>query len=677
MSKHRVCLEYIGSSTEFQDDSSYQAAYKSVYKPLVSLLMERPDLKFSFYFTGPQIEYFKKKNPEFLLALKNLISKKQVEIIGGGYYNPLFPLILPADRAAQIEKLTLTHRQNFGKRPRGASLFCDSWDPALLSTLDAASLEYVLLDSSLLPVGKNVFLPLVMNNLDKSTLILPVYTDLAAKKGEGPREHFSRIAAACKAAVKNDAENSGADRMLCISYDINSVKNILSKDWMQEMLDLIISEKKSSLHLPYDCVKDSSVFVPCFIHSGINKNIARWCFTPYEPVEQKDNYPVNIYDYLQVYKTSHSLFDRMMNVSMLVNQCHGDKMRKNAAREKLLAAQCGDAYVCRSSSELAAFKERQNAYKNLTESERLVRECSAFKESVTSYDYNGDGFKEYVCRLEKCNVCVGNDGGSIFELDVMKASGNYADNISRTKKYDSLDDNYFRGIFVDHLFEIEEAKKYCKGEPCRNGMFSSKRYKEVLFSSQKQEIQFETKTKFSTLDQPILLKKNYIIKSNGITVQYILKNEGPIAVQGKFAVESNFAELNLLNPNYKPYNIEIVSGENIITGSSSDPCRKLVKDGLVQKASAVQITDSNSNVSFMFTPNEEAGVTFFPVSIKRRNMDTDIVQNESKTFVASFLWDVDLAASMEVEKTINLTITYTRKHRKSPQGQGASQPGQA
>ena len=69
----------------------------------------------------------------------------------------------------------------------------------------------------------------------------------------------------------------------------------------------------------------------------------------------------------------------------------------------------------------------------------------------------------------------------------------------------------------------------------------------------------------------------------------------------------------------------------------------------------------------MFTPNEEAGVTFFPVSIKRRNMDTDILQNESRTFVAALMWDVDLAAGMEVEKTINLTITQTRKRRKELQ----------
>ena len=637
-----------------------------MYKPLGTLLFANPDLKFSFYFTGPQIEFFKKKNPEFLDLIKNLISRKQIEIIGGGYYNPIFPLIFPQDRAAQIDKLSLALRQNFGKRPRGASLFCDSWDPSLLSTLDAANIEYVLLDSSILPNAKNIFLPLAMNNLGKSTLILPVYYCLAAKEGESPSEYFARISAACKSASKLSPEFSGMNKTLCVSYKLESVKPLLDSEWIQESLSLIKGDGSCSLDLPYNCAKESEAYVPRFVHSGINKEIARWCFAPYEPLEQKNSYPVNIYDYLQVYKTSHSLFDRMMNVSMLVNQCHGDKMRKNAAREKLLAAQRGEAFICRSKNELAAFKERQNAYKNLTEAERLVRECEAFKESLTSYDYNGDGFKEYVCRLEKFNVCVGSEGGSIFELDVMKASGNYADNISRSQKYDGLDDNYFRGIFVDHLFEDDEAKKYCRGEPCRNGMFSAKRYKESLFSSARQEIHLEAKTKFSTLDQPILLKKNYTIKSNGITVQYILKNEGPITVQGKFAVESNFAELNLLNPNYKPYNIEVVSGETIISGSSAEPCCKKNKDGLIQRASAVQITDLNSNVSFMFTPNEEAAVTFFPVNIQRRNMDTDIVQNESKTFVAAFIWDVDLKASMEVEKTISMTINYTKKRKISP-----------
>ena len=664
MSNIRICLGYAGRATEFQDETSYQAAYKSVYKPLGAFLFANPQLKFSFFFAGRQIEFFKKKNPEFLDLVKNLIARKQVEVIGGGYYNPLFPLILPADRAAQIETLTNSLRQNFGKRPRGICLFCDSWDPSLISTFAAASMEYALLDTSLFRQIKNLFLPIVMSNLGKSIVILPVEGRLAAQKGEGAKEFFSRARSAVLEARASDTQNPDADRCVPFFFDKETIAPFLDKDWREEFIANAQAATECVFDLPYNCVKEAGAFSQAFVHSGINQKIARWCVTPYESVETSDKYPLSVFDYLQTYKASRSLFDRMMNVSLMVNQCHGDKMRKNAARERLLAAQSGEAYVCRASNELASFVERQNAYKNLTEAERLVRECSSFKESVTSYDYNGDGFSEYVCRLEKFNVCVGTEGGSIFELDVLKAGGNYADNISRAKKYDGLDDNYFRGIFVDHLFEDEEAKKYCKGEPCRNGMFSAKRYKETMFSSQRQEIHFEARTKFSTMDQPILLKKNYIIKANGITVQYILKNEGPIAVQGKFAVESNFAELGLLNPNYKPYSIEIASGRDILTGSSASYCRETVQGGLVSKASAVQITDSNSNVSFMFTPNEEAGATFFPVTFKRRNMDTDILQNESRTFVTALIWDVDLAAGMEVEKTITLTITQTRKRKK-------------
>lgn len=668
MAGFRLCLEYSGNSTEFHDDASYQAAYRGTYKPLGALLFSHPELKFSFYFTGPQLEFFKKKNPEFLDLIKTLVARKQVEIIGGGYYNPIFPLIFPADRAAQIEKLSLVLRQNFGKRPRGVSLFCSAWEPSLVSTFDACNIEYVILDGSQLPPAKQLFLPVVMNNLGKSTVILPYYDELVFNKDESAEKYCGRLLNAFdsvrNAAGENPDKSDNSARMTIVPLDKDSVQNFLDENWLAAFLDSLGKNSSLSLELPGNCIRDAEVFVPCFVHAGINSKTARWCFMPYEPVELTDSYPVNIYDYLQTYKASQSLFDRMMDVSLLVNQCHGDKMRKNAARERLLAAQSGYAFVCFSHNELAAFNERQSAYKNLTEAEKLVRECSPFKESVTSYDYNGDGFKEYICRLEKSNVCIGPYGGSIFELDIMKASGNYADNISRIKKYDGLDDNYYRGIFVDHLFEEEEAVKYCEGEPCRNGLFSARRYREVSFSSKRQEIHFEASTNFSTLDQPILLKKNYVVKSDGIQVQYILINQGPVAVRAKFAVESNFAELNLLNPGYTPYNIEIVSGDNVIFGSSEKACTTLIKDGLLQNASALQVTDRNSNVNFIFTPNENAAVTFFPVTFKRRNMESDIVQNESRTFVTALIWDVDLAAGMEVEKTINLSITY-RKHKKN------------
>lgn len=660
----RLCPVFVGLSAEFQDSSSYEKAYRNIYKPLGALLFAKPELKFSFYFTGPQLEFFKKKNPEFLDLLKTLISRKQVEIIGGGYYNPLFPLLFPLDRSGQIEKLSLPIRQHFGKRPRGVSLFADSWDPSLILTLDACSMEYVLLDSNLLPPTKQVFLPVVMNDRGKTSTILPSYEEFNPQKGEGAKAYFERLLSAFNSIQKSDAENAAFDRTVVVPVTSESISFLFDEAWLGEFSSCIGNGETIVSETPYASIKSSGAFVQAYVHSGINPKIARWCFTPYERVEITDGYPTNIYDYLQTYSASRSLYDRMTHISLLLNQCRGDKMRKNAAREKLMSAQSGEAFICRSSNELATFAARQNAYKNLTEAEKLLRECAPFKESVTSYDYNGDGFKEYVCRLEKYNVCITPSGGSIFELDVMKASGNYADNFSRVKKYDGIDDNYLRGIFVDHIFEEEEAAKYCKGEPCRNGLFSAKRYKEIAFSSQKQEIVLEAKTQFSTMDQPISLKKKYIVKSSGIVVQYILKNEGPIAVKAKFAVEANLAELNLLGTDYKPYNIELASGGEIIGGTSDVACYEKVQGGLLQKVSAMQITDSNSNVSFVFTPNEEAGATYFPVTFKRRNMDSDIVQNESRTFVSALVWDVDLPAGLEVEKTISLTIAYSRKAKK-------------
>ena len=670
MGNLNLCPIFSDTFLRFHDDSMYKAVYEKIYKPLGALLFANPSLKFSFYFTGTQIEFLKKQNSEFFELLKELISKKQIEIIGGGYYNPIFPILFPLDRSGQIEKLSLSIRQNFGRRPRGMKLFADSWDPSMISVLNDFNMDYVLLENSLLPPAKQLFLPVVMSDRGKTTTVLPVYNEFTVNKDESAKDYFTRILNSFEKLRSLESHldenpDSSPERVIAIPFNDTTIAPFLDSSWFQEFFALVSESERLNFSLPHASIKSCNAFIQGYVHAGIGESIARWCFTPYESVEVSDGYPTNIYDYLQTYSASRLLYDRMIHVSLLLNQCRGDKMRKKAAREKLWAGQSGDAYICRSPNALSAFAARQDAYKNLTEAEKLVRECSNFKESVISYDYNGDGFKEYVCHLEKYNVCITPSGGTIFELDVMKAGGNYADNFSRIKKFDGIDDNYFRGIFVDHIFEESEAANYCKGEPCRNGLFSANIYREVAFSSQKQEILLETRTRFSTLDQPISLKKKYVVKSSGIQLQYILKNEGPVAVKAKFAVETNLAELNLLGSDYKPYNIELVSAGEILSGKSDIPCHATVEGGVIQKVSALQITDTNSNVSFVFAPNEEAGVTYFPVAFRRRNMEGDIVQNESRTFVSAFLWDLDLPAGMEVEKTISLSVSYIRRQRKN------------
>ena len=650
-------LELYSGSTNFNSVSEYKMIYDNYYKPLVSFLYANPDFSFSFYFSGPEFEYIKKKNPEFLEILKKLVDRKQVELIGGGFYNPVFPLLFPMDRSGQVDLLSTAIRKATGKRPRGVCLCASAWDPSLVTSFETCGMEYVELDSSLISKDKNLFLPIVMADRGKSIKILPVHNDFIPNENEEPSDLLLRIKKAVEKVSKNDTLNPDADRCATVILHKHQIEPLLKNKWLEKFLKEIKENYSDSikLNLPAVSVKNSTAFIQSYIHAGISADIAKWAKLPFQECEVKDS-SVNIYDFMQTYKRSQALYNRMIFVSLLVNQCHGDKMRKKTAREYLWAAQCGDAYVCKASGILVNSQERQNAYRKLTDAEKLVRECEEFKESISSFDYNCDGFKEYVCRMDKYNACINLKGGSIFELDVMKDSGNYADNMSRVMPMDKCNDNYDKGLFVDHLFEKDQYENYINGRPCKNGVFSGNVYKEVSFSSTKHEILLETNSKFPDLNQTINLKKKYIVTTNGIMVQYIIKNTSPIALKAKFVVESNFAQTFFNKDSFSSYKIEVVN-DNQVENKTPDNLE------FMRNVDAFQIVDSDNNVVFTFEPNETANLVTYPIVFMRKKTDSTDLEPAGRTLSISLAWDVDLAAGMEMEKTINLAIVPGKKRK--------------
>lgn len=654
-----LCLEFYSGTTNFSNNSEYKAVYDEYFKPLVSFLYANPDFKFSFYFSGPEFEFIRKKNPELIEILKQLVNRKQVEIIGGGFYNPVFPLLFPMDRSGQVDLLSTVIRKSIGKRPRGVCLCASAWDPSLVTSFETCGIEYVELDSSLILKEKNLGLPIVMADRGKSIKILPVQSHFVPKAEESPEDFLIRIKKSFDKLVKNDEVNTDADRTACVLLHKNDIQYILKNKWLTQFLEILKTKYEATINLtlPGTAIKNSTAFIQSYIHAGISADIAKWARAPYQEVEVKDS-SVNIYDFMQTYKRSQALYNRMIFVSLLVNQCHGDKMRKKTAREYLWAAQAGEAYVCKASGILVSSEERQLAYRKLTDAEKLVRECGGFKESISSFDYNCDGFKEYVCRMDKFNACINLRGGSIFELDVMKESGNYADNMSRITPMDKCDDKYEKGLFVDHLFEKDQYENYIKGRPCKNGVFSGNLYKEVSFSSQKHEIVLETNSKFPDLDQTINLKKKYVVTTNGIMVQYIIKNTSPIALKAKFVVESNFAQTCFNKDSFSSYKIDVVNDNQVEakTPESLD---------FMRNVDAFQIADTDNNVVFTFEPNETANLVTYPIVFMRKKTDSTDLEPAGRTLSLSLAWDVDLAAGMEMEKTINLAIVPGRKKSKN------------
>lgn len=658
-----ICLSLTLNAVALSDVSSSEQQYSSVLKPLISYLYNNPTSFFSFSFSGPQLEWLDKNHPEFLQLLKELVARKQVEILGGGYYNPVFPLLSPVDRTGQIDLLTSDIRRITGKRPRGMSILSSAWDHSLVPCFQNCGMEWVHLDSSIIPPKSRLYLPLILNEQGKTLKVLPSYRNLDSvlQKELSADAYLSLlIKQAEKASRSGSYVGPAQERVVFINAEVSYMEPLVMSGWIEELYKACRQEfsAKARFCLPTEYLHRAEDFVPSYINTGLREDIAKWSSVSYEPVENKSSFSLTVNNFLLTYKRFRSLYNRQVFISMLISACHGDKARKSAARQALWKAQTGEALICSPEGIFANSAMRQTSYKHLTEAEKYIREASVFKESVTSFDYNADGHNEYICAMEKYTACISPHAAEINELNIMHNTGNYADNLSRIEKFDKVSDNYERGLFIDHVFDKAEFADYKKGLPTGCGIFSRVLFKETEFNGQKKEIKLKGEGTYSNLNLPVSLRKRYLMNSNGFSVQYVLKNEGPIAFKGNFVVESNFAQTEFSAAVSSSYKAELISS------GSATSFEEITKPVTQKQVSFVQITDKSNDISFVYEPNEEAGFTCRPLYFKRPAAGFSSPQVAGTTFVASLFWDIDLAAGMEMEKTISFSIVVPKKRRK-------------
>lgn len=657
-----VCLSFSVNYNAFSPKGSLESKYQNVFKKLISCIYSNPSSKMAFHFSGPQIEWLEKEHPEFLQLLRELVAKKQIEMVGGGYYNPVFPLLFPVDRSGQIELLTAEIRRLTGKRPRGMNLLASVWDNSLISCFQNSGMEWIFLDSSLIAKENRYFLPQIVNDQGKSIKVIPVSRSFTPKieDNKTPQTFINELLKFVEKNTKSDIYSKYVDeRVVSINIEVENMESLLKEGWLENFFETVKREysSKIKLCLPTEYISNAKEFVLGAISPGFRADIAKWAIIPYQQVEVEESRSYTIHNFLLTYAPSRALYNRMLYISTLILNCRGDKARKNAARQSLWKAEHGEALICSPEGIFANNSMRQYAYRHLTEAEKFIREAAPFKEAVTSYDYDFDGHNDYVCSMEKYTACINPYGAEVNELNIITNTGNYADNLSRHDKFENQTDEYRRGLFVEHILTKEEFAEYKKGNPTNCGVFSKCLFTESDFVPQKKEIKLVGEGSFSNLDIPLSLRKKYIMNSNGFTVQYILRNEGPIELKGIFVVESNFAQTDFSSVSANSYKVDLISSEE---GISWD---KIAKPVSQKNVSFVQITDTSNDISFVYQPNEEASINCRPLYFKRPLKETTDSEITGTTFVSSLYWEVNLLGGLEMEKTINFSIITPKKRR--------------
>jgi len=126
----------------------FEDCYKKSYKPLIGQLYNFPEVKATLHFSGNLLEWFITNKPTFIKKLKEMINREQIELIGGGYYEPIYAIIPDRDKLAQMRKLSDLIFQEFGLEVKGAWLSERVWEPDYPSFLDEAGLKYVIVDDN-------------------------------------------------------------------------------------------------------------------------------------------------------------------------------------------------------------------------------------------------------------------------------------------------------------------------------------------------------------------------------------------------------------------------------------------------------------------------------------------------------------------------------------------------
>ena len=126
----------------------FEKGARNCYLPLLRILADYPGITMTLHYTGPLWEWFEENEPVFFDLLAKLTGRGQVELMGGGFYEPIIPVIPEADARDQIEYMSAYLGGRFGVRPRGMWCAERIWDPGVPKKIAGSGIEYTLLDDS-------------------------------------------------------------------------------------------------------------------------------------------------------------------------------------------------------------------------------------------------------------------------------------------------------------------------------------------------------------------------------------------------------------------------------------------------------------------------------------------------------------------------------------------------
>jgi len=521
LDKMQFLLGFCFSPPIHATEEELEAYYLGALKPFVTVAYRFPDVPLTLFFSGPLLQWLQNRHSEYLTVLTEMIKRKQVEVLGGGYYSPLLPLVPPTDRLGQIEELTTLVRKLLGRRPRGLWLTKGVWDPGLVVHLTGSGMEYTFLEEGdFRRVGlsqQQVGLPRLTEHQGRLLTVFPYHQDLAARVQEGNFEPF----------VTMIPSRRRKDRQLLSLF--------LTVDSLQEGEFFTRSDQglESFLQLTRSFYPEIEAVTASGFLKKNQQALERSYFsgTTYDELCRRIGQAPRPASGAQSWKqflandvAANQLYNKMVYVHLLVSSLRGDKYKKKSAYDDLWKSQNWWGFLGGGES-VALDLHRQKSFAALLNAEALLRDRTRFQASLTSQDFDLDGVKEYLFQGVSYNLYIDPVGGQVFEWDFLDRPWNYI-GVSTSSEGPPAQG------FVDRFFRMDRPEVDAAG-------FFRREYRLVELNRERRSFQLMAVDSIegSQGRQPLRLKKGFTYDQTTLVVDFELELLTGPAWEGWFASE--------------------------------------------------------------------------------------------------------------------------------------------
>ena len=419
----------------------FDDSWRDCYEPFLDVLEAHPRIKVALHYTGPLLDWLQSHKPRTVERIRKLVAREQVEILGGGFYEPILAIWPRDDQTAQLRKLSERVLELFGQSPRGMWLAERVWEPSLIAPIAQSNLNYTFVDSTVFEaagIDENAsFGSFSVRDGGDNLTIFPINQAL--------RHRIPWHDAADSIAYLRVArERNGPDSLAVFADDGEKFGGwpgthdfIYTRGWLDtffttleansDWLRTITPRQWSSTRAPLRDIE---------LPPGSYSEMQNW---------SRGNWR----NFLQMYRESRDIHEEVLRVREIV-RAHGDKPE---ALDNVLQAQSNDALWHGAFGGLYLRHLRQASYARTAQAQVLAEGTTPY--ARVEIEDNGDAILEN----ERVKIGVRADDGSLFNWTSKAARHNALSTLRRYRESyhtpNSPHDWHSRGALIDHFLGAE------------------------------------------------------------------------------------------------------------------------------------------------------------------------------------------------------------------------------